>query len=123
MSWLLLILVISMYGLSMKFSMEPCAVCHDGHMYHNAEKQMSSIEAAMLRIRVFWHVTQHQLFLTFHRNVAFILKDPCALEDRALHHMQTSVATHPAAQLHILEDSSSHNLHSGTLTTSFTCAL
>jgi len=43
---------------------------------------MSSIEAVMLTICVFWDVTQHQLFLTFHRNVAFILKDPCTLEER-----------------------------------------
>jgi hypothetical protein len=85
-------------------------------MYHTTEKQMSSIEAAMLRIRVFWDVTQHQLFLTFHRNVAFILKDPCTLEDKALHCFQISVATHLATQLHIVGDSNSHSLHSGTVT-------
>jgi len=83
--------------------MEPCAVYRDGHMYHNAEKQMSSIEAAMLRIRIFWDVTQLQLFLTFHRNVAFILKDSRTLEDKALHCFRMSVATHPATQLHALE--------------------
>jgi hypothetical protein len=64
---------------------------------------MSSIEVVMLRIRVFWDVAQHQLFLTFHRNVASILKAPCALEDRALHCLQMSVATYPATQLHILQ--------------------
>lgn len=80
---------------------------------------MSSIqEAAMLRTRVFLDVTQHQLFLTHRRNMAFILKDPCTLEDRALHCLQMSVATYPAMQLHILGDSNSHNLHSGTVTLS-----
>jgi len=98
--------------------MEPCAVCHDGRMYQNAQKQMSSTEAAMLRICVFWDVTQLQMFLTFHRNVAFILKVPCTLEDRALHCFQTSVATHPATQLHILGDLNSHTVHHRTLTLS-----
>jgi hypothetical protein len=83
-------------------------------MYHNTEKQMSNIEAVMLRIHVFWDVTQHQLFLTFHRNMAFILKDPCALEDRALHCLLGSVATQPATQLHILGDLNCYNLHFGT---------
>jgi hypothetical protein len=70
---------------------------------------MSSIqEAAMLRIRVFWDETQYQLSLIFYRNVAFILKDPCTLDDRALHCLQMSVATYPATLLHILGDLTSH---------------
>jgi hypothetical protein len=74
-------------------------------------------------ICVFRDVTQHQLSLTFHRNVVFILKDPCTLEERALHCSQMSVATDPATQLHILGHSNSHNLHSGTLTLTLTAVM
>jgi len=66
------------------------------------EKQMSSVKAAMLRICVFWDVTQLQLFPTFHRNMAFILKDPCTLvrQGTALlanvsGHLHSNTASHP----------------------------
>lgn len=100
-----------------------CAVGHDGHLYHNTERQMSNIKAVMLGIHVTWNVTHYQLFLTFQRNVAFILKDPSTL---ALYFCTMSVATHPATQPHFLWDSNSHSLCSGTLTLTAvndTCAL